>query len=60
MVSNFLVKKFSSDEFPTVAILSVIFLIGIDTDELDAETENLEEEIVEFLIKEDTVVLEDD
>ncbi|GIY27875.1 eukaryotic translation initiation factor 3 subunit B [Caerostris extrusa] len=32
---------------------------GIDTDELDAESENLEEEVVEFLIKEDVTVLED-
>ncbi|GBN06702.1 Eukaryotic translation initiation factor 3 subunit B [Araneus ventricosus] len=33
---------------------------GVDTDELDADNENLEEEVVEFLVKEEVIVLEDD
>ncbi|XP_067141561.1 eukaryotic translation initiation factor 3 subunit B [Centruroides vittatus] len=33
---------------------------NIDTDELDSEYGNLEEEIVEFLIKEDTTVIEEE
>jgi len=33
---------------------------GIDTDELDAEHGNLEEEVVEFLVKEEVIVLEEE
>lgn len=35
-------------------------LPGIDTDELDAEPGNLEEEVVEFLVKEEVIVLDDE
>lgn len=34
--------------------------VGIDTDELDSHTDNMEEEIVEFFIKEELIPLEDD
>lgn len=33
-------------------------LTDIDTDKLEADTNNVEEEIVEFLVKEDTTALE--
>ncbi|CAN8008089.1 unnamed protein product [Ixodes pacificus] len=33
---------------------------GVDTDELDSNLEDLEEEVVEFLIKEEEIVTEGD
>lgn len=32
--------------------------LDVDTDKLDADTENVEEEVVEFLVKEETTILE--
>lgn len=34
------------------------FLLEIDTDNIEADKDNVEEEIVEFLVKEETTVLE--
>lgn len=36
----------------------LIFFLGVDTDELDSDTTNVEEEVVEFLIKEETSVID--
>lgn len=36
----------------------LIFVSDIDTDELDSDAKNVEEEIVEFFIKEEIIVVE--
>lgn len=43
--------------FNSVSIL-LFFFADVDTDELDADTENVEEEIVEFFIKEEITMLD--
>lgn len=39
-------------------IIITFFVLGIDTDELDSDSKNVEEEIVEFFIKEEVTVIE--
>lgn len=43
---------------PVLVHSNPISLTDIDTDKLEADTNNVEEEIVEFLVKEDTTALE--
>ncbi|KAG8197535.1 hypothetical protein JTE90_007271 [Oedothorax gibbosus] len=48
------------DEYNSKKKMRLELRNGVDTDELDAESENLEEEVVEFLVKEEIVVIEEE
>jgi translation initiation factor 3 subunit B len=39
-------------------IINCLLFSDIDTDELDSDTKNVEEEVVEFFIKEEITVIE--
>lgn len=39
--------------------IACILFVDIDTDELDSDSKNVEEEVVEFFIKEETFVVDD-
>lgn len=39
-------------------IINCLLFSDIDTDELDSDTKNVEEEVVEFFIKEEIAVIE--
>ena len=36
----------------------IFFITDVDTDELDSDTKNVEEEVVEFFIKQEITVIE--
>lgn len=38
--------------------INIVFFSDIDTDELDSDTKNVEEEIVEFFIKEEIILVD--
>ena len=59
LISNSLSKITALLEIDKIDFIPFLTL-GIDTDELDAETGNLEEEVVEFLVKEEVIVLEEE
>lgn len=42
-----------------VHIIHTIIFLGIDTDELDSDSKNVEEEVIEFFVKEETFVIDD-
>ena len=44
--------------FSTLTIMC--FSTGIDTDELESHSENLEEEVIEFLLKVEETVIDDE
>lgn len=41
-----------------MVINNVLFFSDIDTDDLDSDTKNVEEEVVEFFVKEEIIVIE--
>lgn len=47
-----------SDNESYLNVFENVFLADIDTDELDSDTKNVEEEIVEFFIKEEVTEVE--
>jgi translation initiation factor 3 subunit B len=41
-----------------IITISYLYFSDIDTDELDSDTKNVEEEVVEFFIKEEITVID--
>lgn len=39
--------------------MKIIIITDIDTDALDSDTKNVEEEVVEFFVKEESFIIDD-